>query len=591
MTVQHPNIETAVQSIHGFIHEMNLGFETAASTMLCLGEETRNLLRLVASLKEETCSTVIVESHRQLQSVVFALLHRLDEIRNSSSAVAPWMRELKVPVKAISDSLLAILCACTDLMLFSINAKLVALDEDIGAGKTFTVITEELNVRSREMRKTALSLLEIVDGIERGADEAARTDRAALFKSDDDFAAVRRDMESAVHSFSNIRRQLFGAVAEAENHSKNMEPQIARLMGRLQEQDILRQSLEHIAAVLSSLPACHAVFSSAAVRPSDFEEKLSSTAEEFEFVKSAVDLSRALYKDTVEKITAYFEEIDHCLESLRRVGQAAQSLKTNWGNRRAEILRSVLLPMRLIPEMTEKLRCYTDTADKAAAPVRDVNAAFCTLARKMEDIKQMSIDLSVIENAMRIKTAGTFRLAAEATLLSSQIFEKDTAIRTFTEAAVDISMHVIKEGKNLTERKNEKKESGAAQSDASARAKLFVSLEEAASRFDEDIATIAQTGITAAETAASFGDELNRLTHEILAFPIETVLDETSAFIKHRQNEIETALGHPFPKVEVRERLQALVDRFAVFSQKKIATSVFDVAVVDGDFGGELTLF
>ena len=588
---EHHAIRVASKSISRFIVEMDADFELIAANLLSFQELHEELTAALAEFGFGFGEGKIHRLHGETQALMVEMLSYIDDRSDAVSRVVSWLSAVEKPLEGALGGLTRIVSDCTDLMLLSINAKLLANEQTGNVGDTFSVITQELNQKSKEMKGIALELGNTIRSFGAKIEETHRAQQQIQRLFRDEIAGRAVDVETCYKQFEETDVEIAETISSSKAQAATLGPNLAALMNALQKQDILRQGLEHIIGVLSEIDSCGYVFDQS---PGEIfgEEEIRLAVGETAFARSTLSLSKSLYEDTMKNTASFFDEVS---DGLRRFGEVAgviDALGRSWSNERREVVEKILRPARIVPEIRAQLTILDGLVVAEIKRLETVVSVLFGLSRKLENMRQMALDLSVIENGMRIKTAKSDILKNECEYLAAEIRKKNRDLVQSAESAQKVVIDIAEGGTNLLKNKlaRYEVETSGIQKKAD---RLLLALEEETSNLSGFIERLVISGKRSGEMSETFLGTVSGFREQLFSRDVTDAFEQTAEIINARASffKKKTSLSDDAMAAETRMRLKTIVDRFAVFSQKKIAKSVVDVDVIKGDAEGELTLF
>ncbi len=582
-------LEGLGKNLTAFVDRLDLSFGMIAQKLPDIQRHTSDLFQVLAVIETGANHHSIAADYAELDEVTSQMLHALDESSENAQRIVEWLLEVEAPLARVLEELSEVITTCTDLTLLSINAKLLANDSRKEDGDTFGVITQELNSAAQEMSSVAASLKDAVTSIKAQTEEARRLKEMLKTIVELHVLDLRSKIDEARKSCHDTLTKVQTTFDLAKGQCASVEPRIGKLMLTLQQQDILRQGLEHISVVLEEILACQYAIAGNPLDTND-EGEIQTAAEELDFVRQASALSRRLCEENKLALNRFFSTVDEDTALLGDIGTNIEKLDSNLGTR-DEIVKEVLRPAEMVVSATETLGALESIVSDAAERIDSVTSSLQVLRRRLDEMERMSKDLSVIENGMRIKTAKSYGLRSDAGLLADEIKDKNLDLAERVDQAQDIVTELSKSGRRLAKRSCAVREGAGAHWGHIARG-LSSELRIVSSEFADVLKETIAIGTQARASTESFHEELNRIQDDRDATDqMGIVLEDVNDLVARRTMTIESSLGHPLPEVQCRRRLAELIERFTVLSQKEIARDVTAIEIEDGDPGGELTLF
>ena len=454
-----------------------------------------------------------------------------------------------------------------EMEIISLNAMTVALKSG-AQGKAFSVITDEL----KRLSGRTIALSEGVTASGRFLLEFFGKLRNALAELDDFqrdfFALIDKTLRSG---YEEMERELSEATtffSALLGEARSVRDPVFRVMGEIQHQDIVRQSLQHVAISL---------------------EEARETADDPTFVSAVAELSGSLVEEVVSRLDAAARSFGSDVDMVSAiVGESER--------KRAEYLRAhstadACADSRAFEKGSERYlglkRGVVSMASRLTDHVAALDGSFKSLAELLSRFQNIVV-------ASRIEVAKTKALAGVATTVGGMItltgrIETDVGAamdttKDFTRIAVEsIGGYSVGGGLGWSAKGGDED------------ARLVSTLKEV----EEDVARLsrAQEALRCAISDFSLytgefiglisgsGNELGRL---------RDLIDRLRA-VGVRLRDLESSIGPGIVGVESQgaesERLRRMVERFTIFTHKKTAGTIGRFAVEEGGEAGEVTLF
>jgi hypothetical protein len=459
-----------------------------------------------------------------------------------------------------------------EMEIISLNALTVAFKSG-AAGKAFSVITDELKrlsgktiVLTEGVTATGRSLLDFFGSLRNALSELDGFQREFFSMMDQTLGSgydeIRRDLSSATSFFGTLLEE-----------ARTVREPVLGVMGEIQLQDIVRQSLQHVGISLEE-----AREAAGAEVPGSPEE-----AAGVAFVAAVAELAEGLIEDVVGKLEA-----------------SAASFGANMGAVTAIVGDSERKRLAFLEGGGSSGAC-ADSGDFQSGSKRylELKRDVAALASRLTDhvavldgsFKGLAALLSRFQNiviASRIEVAKTRALAGVATTVGEMV-----TLTGRIEADVGAAMDTTKDFTRLaSEAIGGYSAEGAAGSSEGER--LFSTLR----MVEDEIARLssAKNSLRCAiddfslyteefiSLIGSAGGELERL--RALAARLRSV----GSSLRALKASLEESLGPDSAGVEP-ERLRRMVERFTIFTHKKAAGAIGRFAVEEGSEAGEVTLF
>jgi len=452
-----------------------------------------------------------------------------------------------------------------EMEIISLNAMTVALKSG-AQGKAFSVITDEL----KRLSGRTIALSEGVTASGRFLLEFFAKLRGALSELDDFqrdfFASIDRTLGEG---FDEIERDLAEATAFFSallGEARTVRDPVLRVMGEVQLQDIVRQSLQHVGISL--------------------EEARETGAGDPAFVVAVAELCGSLIEEVVGKLDASALSFGADIGTVSAIVSESERKRTDYLKAHASIESCADAGAfeKGSERYLELKRGVVVMASRLTDHVAGLEGSFKGLAALLSRFQNIVV-------ASRIEVAKTKALAGVATTVGGMIslterIEDDVGAamdttKDFTRLAVDaIAGYSI---------------DGSADGDAGAEGARLVSTLRTV---EEDITrlSLAQDSLRCAigefslytgdfiALIARAGEQLSRLRGLTLR------LQAVGQSLGEIRSSLQSSLG-PEQRKDDSERLRRMVERFTIFTHKKAAGTIGRFAVEEGGQAGEVTLF
>jgi hypothetical protein len=447
-----------------------------------------------------------------------------------------------------------------EMEIISLNAMTAALKSG-NQGRAFSVITDEL----KRLSGITIALTDTVT--ERGHSllESFARLRSGLADLDafrsDYFAALD---ETITKGFGEIEQDVLSAAdffAELLAEARRVGEPVTRVMQEIQFQDIVRQSLEHVAISLREA------------------ESAAQAGGDSAFVAAVIDLSQNLLDDVGRKLGSSSDSFGRDMGDVRTIVETCEKRR---GDYLATAMRASCVDSGRLTEGSARYlslkRDVLSTARRLADQVRGLDASF-------KGISALLSRFQTIVVASRIEVAKTRALQNVATTVRGMIeltdrIESDVGgamgtTKDFTKVAIAAIGEYSADDDGASEKLA--LALGAVESDATLLDRACDSVQVQIEGF---------TLYTQAFIAhlAEAGNELAKLGE--LAELLASVRAALAALLGELRYEPSATIAG-----EYGERLRRMVERFTIFTHKKTAGDIGHFAVEAGSAAGDITLF
>ncbi len=450
-----------------------------------------------------------------------------------------------------------------EMEIISLNAMTFALKSG-NAGKAFSVITDEL----KRLASTTISLSEAITvagrtlldsfaGLESRFSELDRFQRDFFHSL---YESIGKGYETIESSLSSASAFFASLLAEA----RLVREPVLRVMGEVQLQDVVRQSLQHVAISLGEAESASAL----------------DEAAERAFTAAVAELCEELIEDIALKIGSSAAAFSSDIEAVR-------GLVASCGSKRSEFLseggdRPGEIDAEAFTEGSERYlglkREVLDMASRLSAQVKTLDANFKGLAALLTRFQNIVI-------ASRIEVAKTRALAGVANTVTGMV-ELTGRIESDVESAMGMTKEFIKLSHGAIENYAASEEA-----DGERLVSVLSALEAGIGNLQsrrtaikgaiEGFDLYTADFISLVERAMSDMNGLRSLEEGLRAvgFRLVSLKEELRGGLSAQELE-------PEP-----ERMRRMVERFTIFTHKKAAADIGNFNVEEGADSGEVTLF
>jgi hypothetical protein len=454
-----------------------------------------------------------------------------------------------------------------EMEIISLNAMTVALKSG-SEGKAFSVITDEL----KRLSSRTIALTDEVTANGRSLLEFFARLRNALSELD----VFQRDFFSTLDTtlgsgFAEIERDLSGATAFFSSllaEARSVRDPVSRVMGEIQHQDIVRQSLQHVGLSLEEARTAAA---------GDDPSQLA-------FVAAVAELSESLIEDIVGKLAESARVFDADMVAVGAIvgeGERKRRQYLEAGAAQGACADSVAFQSGADRYLALK-RDVVSMASRLTDHVVALEGSFRGLAALLSRFLNIVV-------ASRIEVAKTKALSGVANTVGGMIYlteriEADVSeamdtTRDFTRMAIEaIGGYSLEEG-SARRGEGEKLASTLLRVEGDlgrlsrARESLRCAIGDFSLYTDDFLALIARAG-----------EELGRLRGLV------SRLEGAGAKLGELKRGIRASIGPGAEGVES-ERMRRMVERFTIFTHKKAAGAIGRFTVEEGSEAGAVTLF
>jgi hypothetical protein len=450
-----------------------------------------------------------------------------------------------------------------EMEIISLNAMTFALKSG-AAGKAFSVITDEL----KRISGTTIALSEGVTASGRILLESFARLRASLSEMDEFQRGFFHSLyESIGKHYDEIESGLSAASAFfasllAEAH-RVREPVLA-VMGEIQLQDIVRQSLQHVGISLTEARSA----------AESGEDRAPA------FIAAVAELSEDLVSDIARKIGASADAFGTDMDAIRDLVAACDRRRADFFSNGEKTFTTIDSDSftKGSARYLELKRGVLSMASSLAYQVKGLDDSFKGLAALLTRFQNIVV-------ASRIEVAKTRALDGVATTVRGMV-ELTGRIEADVEAAMGMTKEFIKLSQSAV---------GAfASSEAADGARLVSVLEE----LGLEIKTLQGRRDTIHSAVLSFElytpgfiSLVERARGDVASLrALEEGLGAVGASLRFLEDSLRAGMG-PGESEPEPERMRRMVERFTIFTHKKAAADIGNFDVEAGTESGEVTLF
>ncbi|MBN2341668.1 MAG: hypothetical protein JXR45_09270 [Deltaproteobacteria bacterium] len=568
--------ETLLQGLEAFLVQFNSTFLVIATELPVQVRAVQQLMSPISDIAEgqfpSNMMTQISQMHRQIDGTKSELDVRLERLDNRYNL-------LKKRFDNIDSQLQVIECRCDDLNLFSLNTRLATKATTGIAASTFRAITSELTERSRIMSAFAHSLgnqLKEVFGEYRQNQEKKNEVGEQFEKLNQQ---LEDSMRNASHTFGATAAEIQHYLVEAEQLLAKLTPITKNLMVKIQEQDIVRQALEHVAEVLREV---HQV--SAALQTQTGPHALRDAV----FVQQAAALAGSLLNESRQSANEFIAHTLDGLSMLENISQTIGQLQ-NVAEQKEQYSQNIDHPIALLQSRNQMLNDHLAIIHENVAGWTDISNGLARTATERINLRNSATELNMLEISMRINGSMDTELEKETQNLAKE----------FREIFCDIKNALAQSGDEIEATRDE------LQWNADNTLEIDDTILQLTTHIENirhdallsltNLTEEITSAVSQAKTIQSLStDRTNQLRNLLAMFPEEQAVTAFMADAAEygsgfpSETNMETLPAH---HIAPDERIQSLVSGFAVFSQKMTAQHTISMEIEQGDEEGELTLF
>jgi hypothetical protein len=450
-----------------------------------------------------------------------------------------------------------------EMEIVSLNAMTFALKSG-AAGKAFSVITDEL----KRISGTTIALSEGVTASGRILLESFARLRGSLSELDRFQRGFFRDLYDSIgKGYDEIETGLSSASAFFSSllaEARRVREPVLQVMSEIQLQDIVRQSLQHVAISLAEARSA-----------ADSGEPRTGA-----FIAAVAELSGQLIADISGKIGASASAFGSDMDAIRELVGSCERKRSDFlaGGEGAFSKIDSESFIKGSSRYLELKRGVLSMASSLATQVKSLDDSFKGLAALLTRFQNIVV-------ASRIEVAKTRALAGVATTVAGMV-DLTSRIEADVEAAMDMTKEFIKLSQAAV---------GEFSSSESADGERLLSvlgvLGEGIKSLQERRDTIHSAVSSFALYTADFISLVDRARGDMKALrALETGLGAVGDRLNSLKESLRQGLGPDEIEPEP-ERMRRMVERFTIFTHKKAAADIGNFDVEEGTEAGEVTLF
>ncbi len=586
-----------------------------------IAEQLPNIMETIESNNDE--SRVLVsyfitgDSSMQQDSVVS---EELKDVQQKLGEAATSMRAMRADDKKlfkqieeqvgqmseIRDSIAEIALISDDIELLSYNAGFVASRAGT-SGAAFTYI-------AREIKKLSNRTTSLVERMRRNTEELVSSyrqfnERIEKINTETDkrLNNIEEHLSSIFNKYNTGLKNIAGLLMENLDSVNSIKQFVPKIMISLQDQDIIRQSLEQASSI--NIDIIHKLEENLRYFDNGREDDISGS--NMEETSALTILKAKLANELIGNITKNLDESLHKLSSelgefdqqLRDVEEDRKALVDFFSNAQEGLENKSSIEL-IFDESSEMITDLLTFIRDSIVQKREASKLGLALIDNMEKTIRCFDEMhDIVKGFSLIKVASKMEIAREVELsrnitASSEMFEELTEKMEKTilhvrkqlyTADVSIRENLMTLDANLTQQQQDV-------------ALLSNNMEQSVHNLEtmrENLNdAIRAVGANSTELFALIEDSLNGARTikgliaqaEAISNQYRAIIERSEKFREHGQQ-----VGcQEFFSVVVPERFpdfMRMISKFTVYSDKEIASEIYNVDIEEGDAGGELTLF
>ncbi len=587
MTGNSTELKTSINNLKHFRGDLDRSFNLIAETLPKLSGDISALSDTLSYLSSGRGKKDIEVQLEEVQSLTDDIQRFLDDRQHHSAHTINLMLAISSSIEQLNENLAKMIKIAFRIDLVSLNAEVVA--ERVGAaGRAFSVITGNLRQASREVNAISRAVI-------------AKSDRnaAQVGKLRDSLAEMNQRLadqsEHCQGEIEGLNSHLVGSLEKITSDSADyvgqlgaLLSQVQQIMMALQQQDIIRQCVDHIGLVLAEIKKNQGYEN----RIDDSPDSIDAALEAMVFQDCAGELGARLYRENRNQLLEFLDSTEEHLQSLSELANSFETSSLQ-GEDSLSLEKNITAQLGNVEELVSGTQSAHKLLTQSFAELNDTAAYADQLGSKLVDLRDIARHMYMAQVMMKIETGsyGTDEMKDAAPI--------SEAMRQVTE---EMSRFLKQAEQGCTEIKK-----GLTASNADREETTTLAL---TAEFETRISSLEQRLV---ETSASFATCLSRCREQVhqiqgatddflgtlaelrISFTahdeIETVCMSLSDRAKQHRQSIEKRCGRRSEELPTSQKLATLVNRFTVLSNKKIAEDLVGTSIEDGDASGELTLF
>lgn len=570
-------------------------------------DESRVLVSyFISGDSELNQDSVVSEELKDVQVKLGDAASSMRLMRTDDKELFQQIEEQVGQMSEIRDSISEIALISDDIELLSYNAGFVASRAG-SSGAAFTYI-------AREIKKLSNRTTSLVERMRRNTEELVESYRQfneriekINTETDERLNNIEDHLGSIFNKYNTGLRNIAGLLMENLDSVNSIKQYVPKIMISLQDQDIIRQSLEQASSI--NLDMVQQLESNLRLYSNQRDDEVDTAM--MEGTSALTILMSKLANELIGKITQNLDESLHKLSSdlgefeqqLRDVEEDRKSLVDFFANAQEGLGNKSSIEM-IFDESSEMITDLLQFIRNSIVQKREASKLGTLLIDNMEKTIRCFDEMhDIVKGFSLIKVASKMEIAREMELsrnitASSEMFEELTEKMETTILQVRKQLHTA----DVSIRENLMTLSANLAQQQDDVAALTQNMEQSVSNLEtmrENLNdAIRAVGANSTELFALIEDSLNGArTIKGLIGQAESISRQYSQIIS--QSEEFRVQGHQMGFAEflspvIPERFPGfmrMISKFTVYSDKEIASEIYDVDIEEGDAGGELTLF
>ncbi len=570
-------------------------------------DESRVLVSyFISGDSELNQDSVVSEELKDVQVKLSDAASSMRLMRTDDKELFQQIEEQVGQMSEIRDSISEIALISDDIELLSYNAGFVASRAG-SSGAAFTYI-------AREIKKLSNRTTSLVERMRRNTEELVESYRQfneriekINTETDERLNNIEDHLGSIFNKYNTGLKNIAGLLMENLDSVNSIKQYVPKIMISLQDQDIIRQSLEQASSInldmVQQLESNLRLYSNQRVDEVDTAMMEGTSALTILMSKLANELIGKITQNLDESLHKLSSDLGEFEQQLRDVEEDRKSLVDFFANAQEGLGNKSSIEM-IFDESSEMITDLLQFIRNSIVQKREASKLGTLLIDNMEKTIRCFDEMhDIVKGFSLIKVASKMEIAREMELsrnitASSEMFEELTEKMETTILQVRKQLHTA----DVSIRENLMTLSANLAQQQDDVAALTHNMEQSVSNLEtmrENLNdAIRAVGANSTELFALIEDSLNGArTIKGLIGQAESISRQYGQIIS--QSEEFRVQGHQMGFTEflspvIPERFPGfmrMISKFTVYSDKEIASEIYNVDIEEGDASGELTLF
>jgi methyl-accepting chemotaxis protein len=584
-------IEQAVQFLTDFNQNLDNAFSTLAVSLPDLCDQVDRLIEALDSINSQNGQNLLETYYQQIDLLSLKMKSYLEENIQSLQTIIQNVDETESNIDKLTRHLSGIEDLASETKLISLNAAIAS--ERLGSkGRAFGVITQYLTKVSQQGDETALTFLEKTESI------------LARFKSLKQLSVdlkqtLNQLVQTAQEEIDPVTQSVRNQLSElSREHGRILEqcreilPAVQEVMLLIQNQDVLRQGIEHISIVLHEIENVHSSHQNTTPDLRD-EIQFHEHLEELSFQEKAGELSANLYRDNSQELQDFFSEVDAKLNRVAQVAFAIVAMEERFSGQ-DDFSARLVAPL-------DRFRSVLDQSNEILVSYREFESVcqnlketLNTLTDDLDGFTGFFKSMNRIRLLMKIEAGSVPELSRDAQPITQSIQKIENELKALLKSTEKICRsldrqrdrctnvldYVIKHLPNLSANLNAEFDS------------LSRQFGRSTESFYQNSSQAIDTGRAIDHSVKEFQSFLPQLQAAFMEDNIvQTTCQSISDSARQKQAEAREQTGRLYAEESLNDHFLDLIARFTTLTHKEILGAISGIDIEEGDCGGELTLF